>query len=1182
MTTEPSSKSELKGGEIPPAGEPRRKTSTLKRVLKWIGGTILTIVLLVLAVITVAVNYLKPERLTPLVERLANEYLRADVKIGRMEISFWHTFPRFDLEVDALDVRTKAFDMLPDSVSHILPVGADSLLHLGHLSAAINIPRLLTGNFAIYDITLTSPRVNLVQATPEAWSLDIFPPSVEEDDKEDKPLEIPDISIGTFEILDGFPVRYVSLPDTLDVSVNFATTKLQGEGAPVYKLTVGGLTSAAVSGFTINRLGLGLGGDIDWSARRPLRVGLDDFRISVGDVAMDLNAALDFASDFRVESFDFNLPLTPLKDIIALIPADMRGEIETFHPEFSVGMDVRFTRPFAVGVDSIPSLDFTLKVPEGSAEFDGLQLKSFQLQATGKVDGLDLDRSVLSIDKMDARGEGMGFSLTGNVSDIVSDPHVTGCFKGGLSFAHLPKIVLSMLPGKVKGKLIADCDFDLCKSYLDKENFHRILVTGDATLSDFDVDMPSMETRIYSRLMELKLGTNTSFVRDQASADSLLTVSLKIDTISCQYETMDVRGSGLKAGVGSRNVAASIDTTIINPIGGRIEAQRFSLHDTADTTRVHLRGAVIGGALRRFKGNARQPQLNLSVSTKSAFYGDGVSRAMLSGASASLNVHPSESPSAQRRRARLDSLRRLYPNLSRDSLNTLASASRRSRVKADKSTDLGADDERLSLEVDRSLRQLLRQWNASGSLKAERMRLFTPLFPLRNRIEGLDLQFSTDSVRVNETLVKVGRSDFRVSGSVGNISKALTSRNGSQSLLAHLDLVSDTIDVNEIATAVFAGAAFADSHVGAVYLGDDDPSADEQTLQAAVDRTTAAVDTASVFIVPANLEAAIDVRAKNIIYSDLVFKDFTGTLNAFDGALNLSQLGARSDVGALMLNALYTAPTKYDASFAFDLDLRGFRIAEFLDLIPSMDTLMPMLQGIRGVINASVAATTKLDSVMDLDIPSLKAAVKISGDSLVVVDDETYRKIGKWLLFKHKEHNMIDSMTVEMLVADSRMQMFPFMFNIDRYKLGVEGTNDLAMNFKYHIAVLKSPIPFKFGINVSGNPDKMKIRLGRARFSEKSIPRTVAIADTTRINLMEQIRNAFRRGVSKSKLHPSDFIDASSAATAYAEAVAENVDTISHADSLYFIRQGLIPAPPVDTVAVAPVQAKTKTKKRKK
>ena len=50
-------------------------------------------------------------------------------------------------------------------------------------------------------------------------------------------------------------------------------------------------------------------------------------------------------------------------------------------------------------------------------------------------------------------------------------------------------------------------------------------------------------------------------------------------------------------------------------------------------------------------------------------------------------------------------------------------------------------------------------------------------------------------------------------------------------------------------------------------------------------------------------------------------------------------------------------------------------------------------------------------------------------------------------------------MSVELVVKDSELEIFPFEFNIDRYKLGIFGYHDLAMNFNYHVSVLKSIIP---------------------------------------------------------------------------------------------------------------------------
>jgi hypothetical protein len=122
------------------------------------------------------------------------------------------------------------------------------------------------------------------------------------------------------------------------------------------------------------------------------------------------------------------------------------------------------------------------------------------------------------------------------------------------------------------------------------------------------------------------------------------------------------------------------------------------------------------------------------------------------------------------------------------------------------------------------------------------------------------------------------------------------------------------------------------------------------------------------------------------------------------------------------------------------------------------------------------------------------------------------------------------------------------------------GHNDMDMNLNYHVSILKSPIPFKFGINVKGNTDKMKIRLGRARFKENMVGESTAIADTVRINLIKEIQNVFRRGKSRSsssqRLSPLQVPKTDAIPDIDAAA-----DTFSAADSLYFIENGLIEAP---------------------
>lgn len=1149
-----------------------------QRILKWVLISAAAIIILVLAALTVAVSYLSPERLTPIVAEQANEYLDADVKVGRVELSFWSTFPRFEVDVRDLSVISHSLDRLPADAKAQLPAWADSLLSIKQFNAAINIPELTIGRIALYDIIIDSPRINLVSVNAESANYNVVAPSPQTaPTTPDEPVSIPDFSFGKFEIIGNMPVRYLSLPDSTDIAVMLTTTRLQGEDAPAYNLAVDGRSSARLGVFEINDLRFGIGGKIKWDHKEPAIFTLDKFKTGIGEVTTVTSAKIDMTDVLTVETLDFELPMTRLDAITALIPENMRGELGKVTTDMSVAASFRLTAPFRPGTDSIPSAAVTLRIPEATASYDNLKLSRLALEADATIDGKNPDRSVLNIDNLVMIGEGVGFSLDAKISTPLSDPAVEGSFKGGISMSRLPRILTDSLPFTLRGELRADSRFALCRSYLSRKGFHRIRLTGEATLKNFNMAMRDASATVYTRHAELKLGTDNSFTRGKIKADSLLTVAFSVDTLSVFTPGMEIAGREWKAGIGCLNTASGADTTVINPIGGRISGKLLTLRSEDDSTRVRLRDITMGASLHRYNGNARLPQLHLDIYAGRAMYGDRLNRASLSKAFMGITMHPAPPRIGKRMKARIDSISAARPDLSPDSVyaeaRRIARANRRPRPDSVQSTRQG---ESLDIELDNSIKQLLRRWNARGVLKAERARVFTPYFPVRNMISDLDMQFSTDSITITDTRYRMGKSDFLINGTIGNISRALTSRRNN-ALDIFFDLQSDTVDVNQIAAAVFAGAAFSDRAAkNNVVIPDTD---DDAAMQRAVEKA-ADPDSAAALVVPMNIDALLNINARNVLYSDLVLHDLTGSLMVLDGAINLHALRARTEVGSMDLSALYSAPDKKDLRFAFGLKIKDFYIDRFTRLIPAVDSLMPLLNDIRGIINADIAATSRIDSMMNLDIPSLSAAIKISGDSLVLMDAETFRTVSKWLLFKDKKHNMIDSMNVEMIVKDSRLEMFPFMFNIDRYKLGVMGNNDMALNFNYHVAVLKSPLPFRFGINLSGNMDKFKVRLGKAKFNEKSAGLTMAIADTTRINLVNRIENIFRRGVRDAGV---ETLQLGTTLPPVLPPDNELGDTISHADSLIFINEGLLPPPPApDSTAVAPAENKKSKKGKKK
>ena len=131
------------------------------------------------------------------------------------------------------------------------------------------------------------------------------------------------------------------------------------------------------------------------------------------------------------------------------------------------------------------------------------------------------------------------------------------------------------------------------------------------------------------------------------------------------------------------------------------------------------------------------------------------------------------------------------------------------------------------------------------------------------------------------------------------------------------------------------------------------------------------------------------------------------------------------------------------------------------------------------------------------------------------MDGETFAEISKKFFFKNKERNLIDSIAVNISVKDGYVTVYPFAVAMDRYRAAVGGTQDLDMNFDYHISILKSPIPFKRGLNITGNLDDMKFRLGRAKYKNLVTPVEIHKVDSTVSGLGRQIVRDFKRRIGR-------------------------------------------------------------------
>ena len=162
-----------------------------------------------------------------------------------------------------------------------------------------------------------------------------------------------------------------------------------------------------------------------------------------------------------------------------------------------------------------------------------------------------------------------------------------------------------------------------------------------------------------------------------------------------------------------------------------------------------------------------------------------------------------------------------------------------------------------------------------------------------------------------------------------------------------------------------------------------------------------------------------------------------------------------------------------------------------------------------------MALETYMDSLYNPKKSTIRGAASIKGQNLVLMDGQTFSEIAKKLRFSKKTENRVDSLSAEFTVFKQEIDIFPFLIVMDKYKAVVAGRHNMDLSFNYHISIVDSPLPIKFGVDVSGNMDKMKIRPAKCKYATMYRPVARGEVQNRQLELRRMIREALIKKVKK-------------------------------------------------------------------
>lgn len=1126
---------------------------TLLKLIGWFIG-IWTVLLVALQVT------LSEKVLTKVVNKYAAEYIDGELSFGSASVSMFKRFPRIFLTLEDFHV-TYSPQMFKDTrklgaQGHLKHAGcgekADTLASFDRFSASINILSLMGGNLRIPHLRVVHPRIFLHSFANGESNLDILKFSSDQTDTVSSSIPLPkQISLGRISLSRHPHIVYTDSKDTVFAMIDVARIGFTGQirsnsrvqrsrqpnftprniakGLTVDSLILAGRikkdtmaciinkfyiqedgdlmnidakakTMMATKAFGRIHLPVDITGTIDFPKDTVPTIRINGLRAKVGDFPILANAEVRFLNDRAEILTQAGLVDCMLNDVFHGIAKNIIPELNNIETDAKLTLMAQCEGDYVYKTQTWPKLTAYLDLPEANFKHSELDSLNLKLEVAAHADTDMNGRLNLTVGNSFVRSEGLDIDIKGEAYDILgSDPSIS--IDGNLyaSLDSLVRVLPDSLDITASGEISGKVQGNALLSQLSIYNFSRSNLRGNLKSDKIIVQMPSDSLNVDIKGMEVIIAPEELVSRrDSTKTFRLAGVTAKVkhgkinSGNSFSAQTLDL----LVSAKNSVNTEVASDTSSrINPLSGRMNATMLLVKDSEGVA-ISLSDTKNSFLLRPKKDHPEIPVMSIRSGNERLTVSQGQSRAILRNA----NFKASAEKNAQKPKPRkMDSLQ----------FQAFIQKAQMNEPEWMKEEDFRKQD--IDIRLDETMAKYFREWKLDGELSVSNGNVITPYFPLRTSLKGFKLDFNNNEILLDTLKFVSGKSEIEAKGKLTGLRRAMLGKSNRGRLKLDLDIFSGKMNAGELMAAYQKGLNYSPSTTSTDHLSDSQL----MEVVAVTDSVSMTDSTLSTLIViPANLEANINLNAKDARYTGLLADTISARILTKERCLQITDARAQTNMGEITFEAFYSTRTKQDLKTGFDLNFKDITAEKAISLMPSIDTLVPMLKSFSGNLNCEVTATASLDTNMNIIMPSVNGILRVSGNKLTISENDMYTSLARKFMFKDKKEGHIENMKLEAVIQDNTLEIFPFVVSMDRYLIAMSGIQNLDMSYRYHASVIKSPLPVKMGIDVYGQDfDNMKFKIGKAKYKSSEIPVFSTVIDQTQINLRKAIKGIFDKGI---------------------------------------------------------------------
>ena len=1071
---------------------PRRGLPRFLKIGGIVAGSFIGLILLLLCGISL---FLTPSRLTEIVNREAGQYLNADIRAHNISYTLWSSFPRFRISTDSITVRSRTLDSIPASIKSQLPENADFLGSLKNFRGSINVVDLFLNRYVIHDVEVDGLRINLVAYNDSINNYNLIPTSGRELKK------VPYFSAELIALRNPGALTYFSKATDTQATLRLADLTLRRvvktRKENEYRLALGGDVTARSAGIDIlHDFPFSLDGDLTLRFD-PFGVSLSDYEIDLGEIHSTLSMSVGMGDDPRIESFNYHIKSVNLMNLLGYIPKEYIPSLQGLQADMPISASARLLDAWSLSSEDFPSIEVDLNVPEGEIDYTVStttaggkgELRTYSLthspiEGHFIFNGEHPADSYLDIRRFNVFASGVNASLQARVTDLTTSPLVQASVGIEADIAKAMNLIPTTSTIDASGHLTSRNEISFRLSSFSREaladGLLDINTSGGFELNDVTLRYPQEQMSIRINRLTARLNDDATALTPGGIDNTMSHITIDVDRADAytpfgHFEGHSVNLSTLSATPKDITPAALQQGL---PLKFDMKAANFRF-DNGDSTAfsvtgkdIDIRDIVATTSPQSFRQALSD---GLDVKAGSVDVKSGETTFILREPDLHLSV-------AERNAGFLDSLPAIL------AIPTASTARQPQKIAGESPAHT---PELLSLQMPPAVGRVMNGLHFNTDLKIKRVDMVSHGHPDSDYLADIDLSLNEEALTLRNLSMSLSDTPARIRGEIGNLRGFLT-KEASESNPLLLDLYADVdrIDINALSRNYVASKG------------------GEEAVKA--HPTSSASDTVALLI-PRNIKADIKANVGETDYTNLNLTDLVADISVAGGVADVKRLGLASSFGRAEASFLYDSSDIDNMKVGATLDLKNIDIVKFFAKFHSLLEMMPQMKNLSGFISIDGSLESGLYPTMNLNIPSFQANVDVEGRELLVHQSHFIRKITRMMMIRTDADIHIKDIDVHAGIHDNLLQLYPFNFEFDRYKLHMLGVNNFNGRLYYHIGVEESPLHIPFGINIEGMFHNPKLRFGRAAYDiRKGEEVTEQIQEENTLNLTHMLREAMK------------------------------------------------------------------------